>query len=384
MPVTTDAMKGHVGSMEPMDAQCFTVLLMSSGGTSSRIDGLDALRGLAIALVLLRHSWPQIAGTGGVVGVVIFFTLSGYLITSLLDRDLRHFGRVRYGRFYRNRALRLIPALLLLLVGITAVTLVWNPLDDRSGLVRALVVGITYTANLPFDHGSPTVEHLWTLATEEQFYIVWPLVLALAVRFRRERTALITSTIVIVAALVCTIALTYPGVTGIYSLPTSWCVAMLVGAAAFYARVNLDCALPLGAPKTIWIASTALTLVLVVSFLPEMKASPLLYLVVGPLVSLASVPLIVVAASWKSLPSAWLTPLKWLGKISYAAYLWNWPIVLWLGPQPLAPAPAVAGVALTLLAATASWWLVERPAQSLRRIWERPNARPVEQERATS
>ncbi len=204
-------MKGHVGSMEPMDAQCFTVLLMSSGGTSSRIDGLDALRGLAIALVLLRHSWPQIAGTGGVVGVVIFFTLSGYLITSLLDRDLRHFGRVRYGRFYRNRALRLIPALLLLLVGITAVTLVWNPLDDRSGLVRAMVVGITYTANLPFDHGSPTVEHLWTLATEEQFYIVWPLVLALAVRFRRERTALITSTIVIVAALVCTIALTYPG-----------------------------------------------------------------------------------------------------------------------------------------------------------------------------
>lgn len=117
-------------------------------------------------------------------------------------------------------------ALVLLLLGITLVTLILNPLDDRTGLARALLVGITYTAYIPFDHGSHTVDHLWTLATEERFYLLWPIVMAIAVRFHREKTAIAASMLIVILALVGTISLTYPGVAGIYSLRTSWCFAM--------------------------------------------------------------------------------------------------------------------------------------------------------------
>ena len=92
-----------------------------------RIAGLDLIRGLAIALVLLRHAWPSTFAGGGIVGVVMFFALSGYLITGLLLSDIRRLGRVRYVRFYRNRALRLVPALVLMLGALDVVTLDLDP-----------------------------------------------------------------------------------------------------------------------------------------------------------------------------------------------------------------------------------------------------------------
>ncbi len=354
---------------------------MRSGERPTRIEGLDALRGLAVALVLVRHSWPEFAGTAGVVGVVVFFTLSGYLITGLLVRDLEHYGHVRYGRFYRNRAFRLIPALLFLLTAIAVITLSLDPLDDRSGLTRAILVGLTYTANIPFAHGSATVEHLWTLATEEQFYVVWPVILALGVRFRRSRLALAVSAGIVSAALITTIALTYPGVAGIYPLPTSWCLAMVAGAAAHFERDRITRWLPLNSRRTAIASLLALVTLLVIALMPENKGSPLLYLVIGPLIAVASIVLIMQVSAWTRLPRRELRPLLWLGTISYAVYLWNWPIVVWLGPQPLDAPLAWLAIPLTIGAASASWWLVEAPAAKLKRRLER--TRPSDGARAT-
>ncbi|WP_425455718.1 acyltransferase family protein [Cryobacterium soli] len=107
------------------------------------------LRGIAIALVLVRHAAPSVFGGAGIVGVVIFFALSGYLITAILHRNILKSGRVRYARFYRNRALRLIPALVFMLMGLTVITLTINPLDDRTRLVRTLLGGFPTHRTFP-------------------------------------------------------------------------------------------------------------------------------------------------------------------------------------------------------------------------------------------
>jgi peptidoglycan/LPS O-acetylase OafA/YrhL len=140
-----------------------------------RILGLDVLRGVAVALVMLRHAWPDRFGGAGIAGVVIFFALSGYLITGLLRSDLSRRGRIRYGRFYRNRALRLLPALFVLVAVFTLVEAVWNPLRDRALLWHTVVVSLTYVMDLPGHWAvSDGMTHLWSLATEEQERSRWP------------------------------------------------------------------------------------------------------------------------------------------------------------------------------------------------------------------
>ena len=108
--------------------------------THARIEGLDLLRGLAILLVIVHHAWPEALGSGGIVGVVAFFALSGYLITGILKKDIRRSGRVRYGRFYRNRALRLLPALFLFMAVFALYTASASPFDDRNDILRSVVV----------------------------------------------------------------------------------------------------------------------------------------------------------------------------------------------------------------------------------------------------
>lgn len=333
---------------------------MPAGG-ARRIEGLDLLRGLAIALVLIRHSWPDFAGTAGVVGVVLFFTLSGYLITSLLTADITRFGRVRYGRFYRNRALRLLPALVLLVAGYAIVTLAWNPLNSNDNVLRAVVVSLTYTMDIPFDHGTIALSHLWTLAVEEQFYLIWPIVLAVAIRLQRVRLALIISSIGIVALLVTSYLVAQPDPVRIYTLPTSWCISMIIGAAASFAMPRLDGLLRGTRTTRYGSGLVALLSLLTIAMLPEAKQSLALYLVAGPLIAVATVVLITHLRTWQYSPLQILVPLRWLGTISYAAYLWNYLILSWQGPARPSSAQSIAVVALTLLAATLSWFAVERP-----------------------
>lgn len=109
-------------------------------GRTGRLPGLDVLRGFAILLVLIRHGFPMVAGSAGIVGVVVFVALSGYLITGVLLRDLNSTGRVSYGHFYRNRALRLlatISAATLSLWAIERPVLALKPrLDARAAAAR--------------------------------------------------------------------------------------------------------------------------------------------------------------------------------------------------------------------------------------------------------
>src|SRR5690606_10076554 len=133
--------------------------------TGPRNPALDLLRGLAVGLVLLRHALPAVFPGAGVVGIVMFLALRGYLLTRLLTADLRVHGRVRFARFYRRRALRLAPPLLVLVIVVAVVMMTLDPLGDRSETLRTVAIALTWTANLPLDQGSAATFHLWTLAT---------------------------------------------------------------------------------------------------------------------------------------------------------------------------------------------------------------------------
>ena len=198
---------------------------------NGRIAGLDVIRGVAIGLVMLRHAAPDLFAGAGVVGVVMFFALSGYLITGLLLGELEANGRIDLGRFYRRRVRRLVPALVLLVVGIVVVTLALDPIGDRAELTKTVLVALTWTGNLPFGHASDATFHLWTLATEEQFYLVWPALLGLA--FARGRVGPVLVAVAAACLLACVATLVWlaesPDLA--YALPTSWAICFVIGAA---------------------------------------------------------------------------------------------------------------------------------------------------------
>lgn len=333
-------------------------------GSPTRIEGLDILRGVAILLVLIRHSWPDVVGGGGIVGVVIFFTLSGYLITGLLVADLRGYGRVRYGRFYRNRAIRLIPALVFLLIGFVIIEGILDVSGTRGSVVRSVLVSLTYTMNIPgFDHGSANLSHLWTLANEEQFYLIWPLILAVGIRFHRMRLVIALASGALILWLVVTVLSTADHIERAYDHPAVWTISMVIGAAAQLGQTTFDRHLH-GRRTTIGAVAGGVGLAGLAVF-PGAKESIVFYLAGGALIGVLTVLVIWKLREIRTVTTLW-KPLLGLGIISYAAYLWNYPITWWLrdasveGWAPLA-------VVLTIVAATVSWFAVERPMNAWKR-----------------
>ncbi|WP_116951064.1 acyltransferase family protein [Jiangella endophytica] len=351
---------------------------------SRRIDGLDLIRGIAVGLVMLRHAFPGPFAGAGVVGVVMFFALSGYLITGLLVDELGRTGRIDYRRFYARRARRLVPPLLVLVAGVVVVTLTLDPLGDRAELPKTVLAALTWTGNLPFGHASDATFHLWTLATEEQFYLLWPALLAVAFARGRVRSALVVTAAACGLACVATLVWLRSDPDLAYALPTSWAVCFVIGAAARvyqdrwsaprghgppgwegvppYGRAPTPTArtpTPAGrAPASIAVVA-ALTGLAVLSVVP-LRGHALTYLAGGPTIAALTAVLLLAWRGWADVTTPALRALVWLGTVSYAAYLWNYPLTLWLRPH----AGAVAGplaLVLTLVAAELSRRYVEQP-----------------------
>lgn len=335
-----------------------------TGRPGARIDGIDLLRGIAVGLVLLRHAVPGVFGGAGVVGVVMFFTLSGYLISGVLAGELTRTGRVRLRQFYGRRALRLVPALVLLVVGVVVVTVAFDPLDDRAELGRTVLFALTWTGNLPFGHASDATFHLWTLATEEQFYLVWPALLAVAFARGRVGPALVASAAACLLACVASLVWLRAEPDLAYALPTSWAVCFVIGAAV---RLYAD---RLRAPG--WAVPVGLAGLGVLSVVP-LRGHALTYLAGGPAIAVLT-GLLLVWRGWYDVRPPALHLLVRLGTISYAAYLWNYPLTLWLRPSLPDAVAGLVALALTLAIATASTRWVEEP---LLRLRDRDRPRPA-------
>jgi len=334
-----------------------------------RLDGLDVLRGAAVGAVLLGHSWPGIFQGAGIVGVIAFFVLSGYLITNVLVGDIERHRKIRYGRFYAHRAFRLVPALVSLLGVYAIVELATDILGDRSkGIVGYTVLaGLGYLKDLPLPFDvSMAIGPLWTLAVEEQFYLIWPALLVLALRRNRQGRLIGWSAAValfLMSASVLAMVTLAPQLHSlVYALPTTWGLGLIIGSALRLYRVHVfNWFTGRWLRRAALLGSVAVLAALI--YFPKANETPAFMFIGGPLAMAAAAVLVALAASRTAVMPKWTRPAQLLGTVSYAAYLWNYAVILWLNGGSTADLPpliAVSAIVVTLLIAVISWHTVER------------------------
>jgi peptidoglycan/LPS O-acetylase OafA/YrhL len=339
-----------------------------------RWPALDGVRGLAIILVMIEHTHLTRFHGGG-YGVDVFFVLSGFLISGLLLAEFQRSGGIAIRRFYYRRALRLLPALVLLVVATTALAS-RNPHGDMGRATLAMAPRtLLYVANIGrTDLGNPSLlAHTWSLSIEEQFYLVWPLALLLLLRTRRSRTALVG----VVAALVTLTAgirsatyLVGPNDAGhdghwyfrtdtrLDALLLGCTIALLLTSRLASSRRFAD--LPVG-------AIAAVSLLALLAMVPLVNQTRLQYMGELSVVRLASAGLILAFVVGRRPPSLLerMFSLRWLrftGVLSYSLYLWHFPVFA-LAQRRLGWSLQSLAVELpvTLLLAYGSYRLVERP-----------------------
>jgi peptidoglycan/LPS O-acetylase OafA/YrhL len=329
-----------------------------------RVAALDGVRGIAIAAVVGLHAfaWP----VNGVRGVDIFFVLSGFLITTLLMNEWDANGSVRFRAFYARRARRLLPALALTIVGYMAVAVITDH-HIRQAAVASLVAG-TYTTNLIGFTSHPNLggplSHTWSLAAEEQFYLVWPVVLFLVFRGRRRPA------ICLLLAAIAAVAVEQRVLPGMTTNMTQW---RLTGAPDTRSTgLAMGCLCALCVPELSRLPASARSAGrLVVPLALAMVALGLFaggfdFYRMGGLTffCVAVAALLVNATTETSLTARVLSlaPLVWLGRISYSLYLYHFPILIAFGaPANRSLSRRVLAIELSVLAAFLSFRYVEQP-----------------------
>ena len=375
--------------------------------------GLDGLRAIAVMAVLLYHanlSWIP----GGFLGVEVFFVISGYLISALLLAEWRQKGTINLKDFWLRRARRLLPALYVLLVVTLTYAVVFLP-GEVAGLRAEVLAAVGYVTNwyLIFGQqsyfesvGRPSVlQHLWSLAVEEQFYLIWPIVLAVGLGmgtvWRRQRLVLMVALVGATASAVAMAMLYDPGVdpSRVYFGTDTRATGLLCGAAlAFlwtpgdkYRSADKWASLRSLGPDRLrrrWWPAVPLLLdfvgiaalfALVLFGLMLGEFEPFLYRGGFVAVALATAFLIAVVVH----PRSWMVsrllgsaPLRWLGVRSYGIYLWHWPVYMVTRPQldvPFGGLPLLAlRLSITIVLADISYRLVETPIRhgALGRAWK--------------
>ncbi|HEX8008490.1 MAG TPA: acyltransferase family protein, partial [Trebonia sp.] len=374
-------------------------------GDQRYLPGLDGMRALAVIVVVAYHlqlGWAQ----GGLLGVAIFFTLSGYLITDILLGQWDKRGSLRLADFWAGRARRLLPALIVMLIAVA----VWMTAANSAqlpGLRGDVVAAALYVSNWWYigEHASyyarfappAPLDHLWSLAVEEQFYLIWPwLLLAGLLLVRRRRAApgrapgapllpgrarlvLAAAALVTAGASAWAMAAFYqPGLdpTRVYEGTDTRAFGLLAGAALAMVWPTGRIRPPAAAARALDIAGVAALITVALMVWRTNQYSGFLFR--GGLVLLSAATALVVAAA--ATPGSvlgralgWL-PLRWLGVRSYGIYLWHYPLIVLTAPPlgGISPVRAVAVAAGTVIAAAASWKFVEEPIRRGRALSRLP------------
>lgn len=337
---------------------------------------IQALRALAVSLVVANHLWP-VQLPGGYVGVDVFFVISGFLITSHLSKELLASGRVRLGQFYARRARRLLPAALIVLAVSLAATWLWLPYTRWTANAQEIVGSAFYVENWvlaaksvdysAMNASATMVQHYWSLSVEEQFYLAWPLALislyVLSVRRRRDpRRTLVTGLgVAVVASFGFSIYLTAVAHSQAYfSTPVRvW---------EFGAGALLALSVPRAARlrRTLNIMALSGFALILLSAVIYDHATP--FPGWTALVPAAGTVLVIRAGAsganlWHDRLTA-LKPVQFIGNISYSLYLWHWPLIV-VAPFLLGTTLGTAAkMSLALVAVLLAWltklWIEDR------------------------
>jgi peptidoglycan/LPS O-acetylase OafA/YrhL len=345
---------------------------------------IEGLRAISILGVVLFHSGLSLAN-GGFVGVDSFFVVSGFLITSLLMREVETTGGIKLSAFWARRAKRLLPNALLTIAATLVAVALFGPWSMKESITLDAIAAVFYVANYHFanrtvDYFDETVQsspllHFWSLGVEEQFYIVWPLLLIAALFLRRTSpakavfTALLFVTLVSFVASLIWIQKNQPAAffhteARIWQIGVGGLLAMSTGALRRIPAAVLALA---G-----WAGFTGLIASMV------FYSVDLTYPGLWALLPVASTAALIAGGNAHRLAPVVLLqapPLQWLGRLSYSIYLWHWPIIVMtpLIMPDIANAKAVA-LALVLPVSALAYYLVENPLRRARWTPPRPKA----------
>jgi len=352
---------------------------------STYLPGLDGLRAISVVAVVLYHAqltWIP----GGFLGVEVFFVISGYLITLLLTNELTASSTISLRGFWLRRARRLLPALYLLLAVVAAAVLGFYR-EETADLAAQVWSALGYSTNWYFIVSEqsyfalverpPVFQHLWSLAIEEQFYLVWPLaLLGLSKLLAGRRIAMAFLILGVAAASLIWMSILFDPVVDPsrvhYGTDTRSSGLMMGAALALLWRPEAAWSQDRrGKRMSLDVVGGAASLVLLSTFLRVGEFDPFLYRGGFAVVSISTL-LVIMAAVHPStvLGRVVLSQpvLTWIGLRSYALYLWHWPIFVFTRPgidQPLGTLPTLAiRLALTVAAAELSYGFVEVPIRN--------------------
>ncbi len=355
---------------------------MSGGRRAPRLPympGVDGLRALAVAAVVAYHagaSWLP----GGFLGVDVFLVISGYLITSLLLAEREATGRIDLVRFWIRRARRLLPAVVVMIVAVLAVMAVLHP-DEVGRLRGAVVASLLYVVNWYqvfaeqsyfAQYARPSVfQHLWSLAVEEQFYLLWPPILAAGLLFLRRRILVwvVLAGIAASTALAWVLYEPFADPSRIYYGTDTRAAGLLVGVVLAFLwpaarlRPSADPRVPnrLDIGGGLGLAALAAVMLTIGEFDRALYQGGFLVVAVVTAVVLA----VVAHPSSRIARFFALAPLVWIGVRSYGIYLWHWPVIMLTRPGEDVPFDGpplvVLQLGLTVALAAVSYRWVEQP-----------------------
>lgn len=342
---------------------------------------IEGLRAISVLAVLLWHAGiPWLAG--GYVGVDVFFVISGFLMTRILVGEAERSGRISLSGFYARRARRLLPAALAALLGTVVLTVLFLPLHRWASIGGDLVASAVYLINwhlaadsvdyLAQESAPSPVQHYWSLAVEEQFYLVWPLLLVIALVVTKRRPARIRGAAwaltgaTFVLSLTLSIHLTRTSAAEAYFVTHTRAWELALGAAialgaGWWAQIPRAMAIAIG-----WLGLAAIGYAIVTfSAATPFPGSAALVPTMG-----AAAVLVAGTAAGSRGPVAVLRlrPMQFTGRISYSLYLWHWPFIvvameMFGSGHQVAIRYGVLAVALSAIPAWLSWRYVEEPVR---------------------